>query len=69
MTREPSPRQTEALYYISKGLTAAEMAEKMGCTERTAKLHCDMLRYKFRVEHRRELIPIGQEWFRDRETP
>ncbi len=57
-----TPRESQVLVLTGLGLTLPEVARELGMSERTARHHSDTLREKFSVQHRRELVPIGQKW-------
>jgi DNA-binding NarL/FixJ family response regulator len=42
--RELTPRQMEAAFLVSRGLSDAEMAATMGCRECTVKKHLQVIR-------------------------
>ena len=58
--RAPSvtPRQREVIVLIAAGCSNEEVAERLGVSPRTVKAHCDVLRQKLGVRHRRQL-PIA----------
>lgn len=58
--REPpfTEKQIEVVRLLAIGDTKEEIAEKMGCGERTAKYYCDTLRRKLRVEFSRQ-VPLA----------
>lgn len=46
MYNELTPREKEALHLLCEGLTAKEIAERMGCTTNTAARHLSQVRVK-----------------------
>jgi len=54
-------RQQFTLSLIGEGLSTKEIAARLGVKERTAKAHVDLLRVKFGVKHKRNLVPIALE--------
>jgi DNA-binding CsgD family transcriptional regulator len=67
-------RQREVIRLLAEGCSNAEIARKLGVTDRTAKAHCDTLRTKLGVTRRR-YIPIayrsttGEDPLAEAETP
>ena len=53
-------RQEQALTLVGQGCSTIEVAKGLGVTPRTAKHYVDLLRGKFGVKTKRELIPIAQ---------
>lgn len=49
-------REIQVARLVEEGLTNKEVGERLGITERTAKAHCDMIRFKIGISRRR-LIP------------
>lgn len=54
-------RQAKALELVGRGLSTVEIAAEMEVKPRTAKQYVDVLRRKFGVSFKRELIPFAQE--------
>jgi DNA-binding NarL/FixJ family response regulator len=50
-----SRRQSEVLGYIVDGFSDNEIAERIGISPRTVRMHADALRGKLGVAHRRRL--------------
>lgn len=48
-------RQLRIIGLLAAGHSTPMMARMLGIQERTVKMHCDVLRAKFAVEHRREI--------------
>jgi DNA-binding CsgD family transcriptional regulator len=48
-------RQRQILLLLLRGCTTVEMAQSLGISARTVKAHCDVLRHKLGVEHRRQV--------------
>lgn len=48
-------RQLAVIEMIASGLTTDAIAVRLGVAPRTAKMHCDVLRKKLEVNHRREI--------------
>jgi DNA-binding CsgD family transcriptional regulator len=51
-------RQREVVELIAAGLSNEEVGDRLGISPRTAKAHCDILRQKLGVNHRRQ-IPLA----------
>lgn len=51
-------RQLRLIGLLAAGMSTTEIGHKLGMKERTVKMHCDVLRAKFSVGHRRE-IPLA----------
>ena len=62
MQTEPvlTDRQREVLVLVGEGLSTGEIGKHLGITQRTAKAHIDVLRHKYGVAHKRQLVPIGR---------
>lgn len=56
-----SPRQREVLPLLADGLTTAEIAAALGISPRTVRMHCDALKTKLGVTHRRQLLRVYRE--------
>lgn len=54
-----SPREVEVLKMVSRGLTAVEIGEKLGITERTVRFHADAARTKMGAATREEAIALA----------
>jgi DNA-binding CsgD family transcriptional regulator len=59
-----SARQRDVLSLVGFGYTDREIAERLGIAPRTVRMHCDVLKAKFAVTKRRELLR-----FRDMNDP
>jgi DNA-binding CsgD family transcriptional regulator len=55
---EVTERQREVVALIAAGCSNDEIGARLGISPRTAKAHCDALRQKLGVKHRRQ-IPIA----------
>jgi DNA-binding CsgD family transcriptional regulator len=53
-----TPRQRDVIVLIAAGCSNDEISERLGISPRTVKAHCDVLRQKLGVRHRRQL-PIA----------
>jgi DNA-binding CsgD family transcriptional regulator len=53
-----TPRQRDVIVLIAAGYSNDEISERLGISPRTVKAHCDVLRQKLGVRHRRQL-PIA----------
>jgi DNA-binding CsgD family transcriptional regulator len=53
-----TPRQREVIELIAQGMSNVELGQQLGISPRTAKAHCDILRQKLGVNHRRQ-IPLA----------
>ena len=64
-TKDPelSRRQEEALALIGEGYSDEEIAEALEVTIYTARWHVQQLKKKYRVPHKRDLIPISRNYF------
>lgn len=51
-----TPRQSEVLELVSKGLTNREIGPLLGISARTVKYHVEMMLYNFQVTNRTELV-------------
>jgi DNA-binding CsgD family transcriptional regulator len=56
-----SPRQCQVLPLVADGLTTDEIADVLGISPRTVRMHCDTLKLKLGVQHRRQLIHVYRE--------
>lgn len=54
-----TPRETEVLSLVAKGLTNAELAERIGRAEGTVKVHLKNILQKLGVDDRTEAVTIG----------
>ena len=54
-------RQLQVVKLIARGLSNAEIAERLGISPRTAKAHSDVLRAKLRVDRRRQIPAAFRE--------
>ena len=62
VTRERfTTRQRQVVHLIARGLSNAEIAERLGISARTAKAHSDTLRIKLRVPRRRQIPAAYRE--------
>jgi DNA-binding CsgD family transcriptional regulator len=50
-----SARQHEVARGVAEGMTDAEIAERLGISPRTVRMHCDALRVRLGVSHRRQI--------------
>jgi len=64
-----SDRQREVLHWVAMGLTDQEIGAELGISARTVRMHCDALRWKFNVAHRRHLLPIYDRRVRSEPRP
>ena len=48
-------RQREVVQLIAAGMSNSELGSELGISPRTAKAHCDVLRRKLGVKHRRQI--------------
>jgi DNA-binding CsgD family transcriptional regulator len=55
-----SLRQGQVLALVADGLTDAEIAMELGIAPRTVRMHVDVLRSKFGVARRRQLLAISR---------
>ena len=51
-------RQRQVIELIAQGLSTEELSHALGISPRTVKAHCDVLRQKLGVPHRRQ-IPLA----------
>ncbi len=56
-------RQRQCLDYLSKGLTAKEIANKMGISPRTVETHLGHVKDKFNVNFKSDLLKIWEDAF------
>jgi DNA-binding NarL/FixJ family response regulator len=59
---ELTPRERQVLALTVAGFSIRDIGGQLGVSERTAKYFSDCLRRKFGVDHRRELIRVGQTY-------
>ena len=58
-----SPRQNQVLRLAGKGLSIPEIAQELGISRSTAKVHCDTIRMRFGLKHKRELVMVARHRF------
>lgn len=56
-----TPRQLQVVVLLAAGCSAGEIADSLGISARTVRMHCDTLRAKLRVRRRRQ-IPAAFAW-------
>ena len=56
-----TPRQLQVVVLLAAGCSAGEIADRLGISARTVRMHCDTLRVKLRVTRRRQ-IPAAFAW-------
>jgi DNA-binding CsgD family transcriptional regulator len=59
-------RQHEVLVLLARGLTAAEIGDRLSISPRTARMHLDVLRQKLGAPRCREL-PAAYRWHTGRD--
>ena len=50
-----SPRQRQVVALLALGYSNDDMAARLGLSPRTVRAHCDVVRVKLGVRHRREI--------------
>jgi RNA polymerase sigma factor (sigma-70 family) len=58
LLKELTPRQTEIVDLLRRGLTNKQIGKKLGITEGTVKVHLNQIYEKFHVSTRTELVWI-----------
>ncbi|MGH3428344.1 MAG: helix-turn-helix domain-containing protein [Mycobacteriales bacterium] len=63
-----SGRQHEVARGVAEGLTDSEIAERLGISPRTVRMHCDTLRARLGVSRRRQIpyaykLAVGEDPF------
>jgi DNA-binding CsgD family transcriptional regulator len=56
-----SVRQNECLFYLVKGYTAKQTAQKLGCSHRTIETHIDHIKNKLKCTTKGQLIELAFE--------
>jgi DNA-binding CsgD family transcriptional regulator len=56
-----SPRQQECFFYLIRGYTAKQIAQKLGCSPRTIETHMDHIRNKLKCPNKGQLIELAFE--------
>ncbi len=59
-----TPREEDVLQLVARGHTHAEIAERLGTSERGAKYVTMNLRRKLGVTRKHELVGAAQDWLR-----
>ena len=54
-------RQLQVVVLLAAGCSAEEIADNLGISARTVRMHCDVLRSKLQVRRRRQ-IPAAFVW-------
>lgn len=58
-----TPKQKQCLEHLSKGLSAKEIAMKMGVSPRTVETHLEHIKTKFNVNYKSELLKMWEQAF------